>query len=321
MKILFFGSTSDSTIVLENISHLTLGQTLLAIAAVVTQPPKPVGRKQIITPTPVQAWAQDHKIPFLSFPSNNDHPWLYESEQTVIDTLEPFKADLILSASYGQKIPSETVSHARFGGLNVHPSILPRWRGADPVPWAILAGDHQIGVSVVTLADSFDNGKIIGQKKIPMDDKQTADPIRTELFQLGADLIAELLSDYLEGKLKGSVQDAKTAVYAPKFTREDGYVSWEFLTAILRQLKPPEASIPQIFQKLNITDYPEALVRAQRALTPWPGLWTKITLHNEEKRLKLLKLSTSGHKLILEVVQLEGKNPVSYEQFAKAYGV
>lgn len=282
MKIIFFGSTTDSILVLKKLS-------LPDIAAVVTQPAKPIGRKQILSPTPVEIWAKNHDIPVLSFHAQGQKPWLYADEQAVIDSLQPFKADLLVSASYGQKIPTQTVSGTRFGGLNIHPSLLPRWRGADPVPWAILMGDHDIGVSVVTLASSFDTGKIIAQKKIPILDTDTSDPLRTKLFEMGATLLTRALPDFLSGKNKGKPQLTEGHAVAKRFSREDGFEPWQ-----------------------NLTNHNEAtrINRKFRALHPWPGLWTTY----KGKRVKILGFDTSP-----TLVQLEGKKPVSWEQFKTAY--
>lgn len=306
MNILFFGSTSDSVIVLEKLSCVKG----FSIAAVVTQPAKPIGRKQTITPTPVETWAKARNIAVLSFPSHPEKPWLYKNEQVVADTLQPIHADLLISASYGVKIPWETIQQARFGGINVHPSILPYWRGADPVPWAILTGDHQIGVTVVTLSKSFDQGKILAQKKIPIMPNDLSDPLRTKLFTIGADLLVALLPRYVEGKIKSVTPHYdKTLPYAKKFKREDGFEPWEHIAAAM-------------------ADGTEAdrIERKFRALHPWPGVWTTITqaqsnkvTDKEQKRLKISKLHVDHERLVLDTVQLEGKKPVSWQQFQTAY--
>jgi len=294
-NILFFGSTTDSVIVLEKLSVLK-GFT---VAAVVTQPPRPVGRDKIITPTPVETWAKTHTIAVLSFPSNPDKPWLYADERLVSDALEPIRADLLISASYGIKIPWETIQEAKYGGINVHPSILPHWRGADPVPWAILSGDHQIGVTVVTLSESFDEGKILAQEKIPITPKDTSDPLRTKLFGLGAELLTGILPHYVQGKVKGTVPHYdKSLPYAKKFKREDGFESWDVLNAAM-----------------EIGTDTDRIERKFRALDPWPGVWT--TIH--DKRLIIRALHPDNGKLVLDSVQLEGKNPVSWGQFKTAY--
>lgn len=269
LRILFFGSTSDSVLVLKKLQN---------VVAVVTQPPKPVGRNKIITPTPVETWAKTHAIPV-----------------TTLDAIAPFKPDLLVSASYGEKIPMEAIKNARYGGLNVHPSLLPRWRGGDPVPWAILSGDHQIGVTVSTLSETFDAGKIIAQKKYPITPHDTSGALRTTLFTIGAELLTDSLPDYLSGKNKGTDQQKGDEPYARRFTREDGFEPWEHIID------------PQESDRIN---------RKFRALSPWPGLWTLLRQGSggQGKRLKIL-----GFTHMPTLVQLEGKTPVPWEQFTTAY--
>lgn len=253
IKIVFFGSSSDSVLVLEKLS---------GVVAVVTRPPKPVGRKQIITPTPVETWAKNHAI-----------------SVTTLEAVNPFKPDLLVSASYGEKIPAELIAGARFGGLNVHPSILPRWRGGDPVPWAILAGDHQTGVTISTLSDTFDAGNIIAQKKIPITSHDTTPLLRAKLFAIGADLVASIIPKL---PLTGTPQQSKDQPYARRLTREDGFEPWEKLTD------------PHESDRIN---------RKFRAFHPWPGLWSL----KDGKRIKILEFT---HTPV--TVQLEGKKPKPY---------
>ncbi len=304
-KIIFFGSTTDSVIVLEKLSATNL-------VAVVTQPPRPVGREQTITPTPVATWATEHNILTLTFATNPDKPWLFADDQQIIDTLAPFQADLVVSASYGVKIPWPAIQSVKYGGLNIHPSLLPRWRGADPVPWAILSGDHQTGVSVVTLSEKFDAGEIVAQKKIPITDKDTSGPLRTKLFTIGAELLTASILDYITNKeevqsqITRRVAYVRTSSYARKFTRDDGFEPWEKIQSATKN--PEEAA---------------RIDRKYRALYPWPGLWTMVKLKDGSgKRLKILNLKlpkseAANPKLDLLIVQLEGKKPVSFREFTR----
>jgi methionyl-tRNA formyltransferase len=307
IRILFFGSTSDSVIVLDKLSAVS--SQLATVTAVVTQPARPVGRKQILTPTPVEIWAKEHNITCLTFASNPEKPWLYADEAQVIDALEPCKADLIISASYGQKIPSHILSLAKFGGLNIHPSILPRWRGGDPVPWAIMTGDHQVGVTIVSLSDKFDEGLIYGQEKIPVSPEDTSTPLRTKLFGIGADMLVALLPEYLAGKAKGKPQLKGGEPRATRLSRDIGFEAMELL------------------QKA-FTDQTEAerIERKYRALSPWPGVWTRLPsilsgMGGQAARLKILKCHLNNNLLVLDEVQLEGKNPVTWEQLTRAYNL
>lgn len=354
IKTIFFGSTDDSVIVLNKISSLDIGDCVLDIVSVVTQPARPVGRDKIVTVTPVAVWAKKHDITSLTFQSNPEKPWLYQDESLVIESLSTCKADLVISACYGERIPNQVIQAAKFGGVNVHPSILPRWRGGDPVPWAILAGDHQTGVSVVTLGQSFDKGAILGQKKLPISTSDITDDLRTRLFTLGAKLLVDVIPDVMSKKHTeksspaGKASDT-TQPYARRFSREDGFVPFELIDSALngidlpkisgksgsRHAKPDPASQDSAGQFSDITIIrttlehsenkpiilPELIERAFRAFSPWPGIWTTIDIKGEKKRLKLLDVSldSSDHALHIKTVQLEGKTPVSWEQFVKAY--
>ncbi|MBI2404735.1 methionyl-tRNA formyltransferase [Candidatus Gottesmanbacteria bacterium] len=308
----FFGSTNESVLVLEKL--LTSHLSRITVVAVVTQPPRPMSRKQIVSLTPVETWAKDHGIPTLSFPSHPEKPWLYENEKTVTGTLQPLQVDLLISASYGQKIPWPTIMSTKHGGLNVHPSLLPRWRGADPVPWAILSGDNQTGVTIVTLAEHFDEGNIIAQKKIPILPTDTTTILYPKLFTLGAELLIDVLPDYLSGKNRGKPQVSShhthhtleviqlrtsgISSYARRLTRDDGFEPWKSLQ-----------------QAMETGNDASRIDRKFRALDPWPGIWTLLG----QKRLKILKLHLRDKNLVIDTVQLEGKNPIPFSQFSSVY--
>ena len=318
MNVIFFGSTQDSVLVCDAVySHSKkLGLTL---QAVVTQPAKPIGRNQIITPTPVETWAKEHQITCLTFETQKEKPWLYVHKENVIRTLSTCSPDLIISASYGQKIPEQLIERAQYGGINVHPSILPRWRGTDPIPWTILAGDAQTGVTLVTLSKKFDEGTILAQQKIPLVLKSKPDEIRSHLFSLGATLLIETLPKYCSGKHIGTTQDPAHATYARRLTKEDGFIPWD--TIIKGIHGKTSDTTTEILSKTN-TSLPESIERAVTALSPWPGVWTMIHLHDEtEKRLKILEVHLENEKLILDTIQLEGKKPTSFLPFANAYSL
>ncbi len=350
IRIIFFGSTSDSVLVLSKLFNIQHSAFSIDLSAVVTQPPRPIGRKHVLTPTPVELWSKEYGITTLTFPSNPDHPNLYNDDSQVIDTLSALKADLLISASYGQKIPWIYIQSVKYGGLNVHPSLLPRWRGADPVPWAILTGDHQTGVSIVTLSKEFDEGAIIAQKKVSITDHDTTDKLRTKLFTLGSDLLTKNLQNFLKNPQRyvprpsqqhnrGQASIIASHPYARRLSRDDGFIPWELIKAAIDGIDIPNDKRPLLF---SLVIGPPAggwsliITRAWRALHPWPGLWTKIqlktsfvktqdkqnsNLKTEEKRLKILSchLALDTLRLVLDSVQLEGKTPVPFSQFSSAY--
>jgi methionyl-tRNA formyltransferase len=312
MNIVFFGSTDDSVIVLE-----TLHQKH-PVSAVVTQPAKPVGRKKIFTPTPVELWAKTKKIPILTFPQDPQKPWLFEHEDDVTNAVSSFHPDLIVTACFGERIPDALIKQVPHGGVNVHPSLLPRWRGAYPVPWAIMSGDTQTGVTISTLTVHFDDGRILSQKKIPLTPKDLPDDIRKKLFTMGATLLVATLPDYLSGKNKGIEQRKEDVTTARRLTRDDGYIPWELITNALHGIDIPRDSRSGMVQNM-LVPLSEAIIRLHRALTPWPGIWTKISIHGIEKRVKIRETSMDNAQLSITSVQLEGKQPVDWKTFASAY--
>lgn len=331
MNIVFFGSTKDSVIVLEKIASSRLSSLTGHISAVVTQPARPVGRKQIMTSTPVELWAKQNNISILTFPSNRSKPWCFANEKDVINSIETFTPDLLISASFGEMIPWECIRHTKYGGINIHPSLLPRWRGADPIPWTILSGDAQTGVTVVSLSQKFDEGKIFAQKKISVFDAVHPDLLRKELFTEGAQLLIESLPDILSGKNKGVAQKPENAIYARKLKRDDGFVPWNYITCAMNgedNLSHPQgpalkSELLRLALSTTQDNLTSTILLMARSLSPWPGVWTTINVINPtdktgEKRMKILAchgLQVTGHdhpQLILDEVQIEGKNPVKW---------
>ena len=313
MNIIFFGSTEDS------VSIARMLHEKYPLSAVVTQPEKPVGRDKTITKTPLELWGVEQKLPCLTFAADEEQGWKYKHDDDVTNSLATFKPDLFVTACYGQKLPASTLALPTHGSLNIHPSLLPRWRGADPVPWTIIAGDAQTGVTISIITNTFDSGDIVAQKKIPVTEHILPDELRTTLFTLGAHTLIELLPTYLKGNNELVPQKNEDVLIARKLTREDGYVPFSLVEHAIAGL---DASREDRLSTLlaEITEpLPEAMLRLLRALSPWPGVWTTISLGGVDKRLKLLEYAVRDGKLLITTVQLEGKNPVDWETFASAY--
>jgi methionyl-tRNA formyltransferase len=339
VRTIFFGSTSDSVIVLDKLSEYcrSANNINIEISAVVTQPPKPIGRKQIVTETPVSVWGKKNKIPILSFPANPDKSWIYENESQVTDTMKSYQPDLLVSACYGQKIPASCIQDARYGGINIHPSLLPRFRGADPLPWTILSGDRQTGVSIVQLSNEFDAGGIIGSDTIDLTGQELPDSLRTQLFKNGANLIIKVIPELIDGKIEIKSQIDNESRYARKLTRQDGFIPFElFRFAMLDSqstvAKYHDLIILKRLMQINCIKptLPLAifLERMVRAFTPWPGVWTEIKIKSDKKqetgkRLKILSshVTPATCLFVPDQVQLEGKNPVNFSQFNHVHNV
>ncbi len=328
IRTLFFGSTEDSLLVLDRLLEgIRTPSYEITVVALVTQPPKPVGRKRTITASPVELITKEKPIPVCSFPSDPSHPWLFESEDAVANTLETFSPDLLVTASFGEKLPTDLLTHTQYGGINIHPSLLPRFRGADPTPWTILTGDAQTGVTLSTITQTFDTGRILASKKIPTPTDATPQSLRSTLFTLGATLFADSIHDILSGKIRGEEQKEKDAVYARKLTREDGYIPWTIISAAITHTTIPQSEYPPLLRAVAVSNptetLPEQILRMGRALSGWPGIWTRIPILqanvSEEKRVKLLAMEIRNSVLIPQNVQLEGKTPVPWKQFASSY--
>lgn len=313
MNIIFFGSTEDSLIVAKVLHEK------YPLSAVVTQPEKPVGRDKTITKTPLEHWGIEQKLPCLTFPADEEQGWKFKHDDDVTNSLATFKPDLFVTACYGQKLPTSTLALPTYGSLNIHPSILPRWRGADPVPWTIIAGDAQTGVTISVITDTFDSGDIVAQKKIPVTDHMLPDTLRTTLFTLGAQLLIELLPTYIKGNSIPVPQKKEDVLVARKLTRQDGFISFTLVQkAIEGHDVPRDERLGTLLVEI-LEPLPQAFVRLLRALTPWPGVWTTISIGGTDKRLKLLNFAVRDGKLRITTVQLEGKNPVDWDTFQTAY--
>jgi len=282
MKIIFFGTPEY---VIPILSKLAKSHEILAV---VTQPPMPVGREQFKKYSPVDDWAHKRNIPIF------------------FDFDKPFpKADLGVCAAYGKIIPKFVIcpsaggtGNLKFGILNIHPSLLPKYRGASPIPAAILAGDKETGVTIIKMDEKMDHGPIITQFTEDINPEDTADTLRNKLFERSAQVLIDLIPNYLKGKIKLKEQNHDQATFTKVLTKQDGFID-------LAGHQSPCLAGRQAITVHNFI----------RAMNPWPGAWTFIN----KKRLKILKAHLENKELILDEVQLEGKNPVSWKQFKEAY--
>jgi methionyl-tRNA formyltransferase len=215
----------------------------MPVVGVVTQPDRPAGRGRILTPPPVKVLAEELGLPLIQ-PRR-----LREAEAT--QQLLDWKPELIIVAAFGQILRDEILELPTYGCVNLHASLLPRWRGAAPIHAAILYGDTQSGVTIMRMDAGIDTGPILSQKAVPILPDDTTASLGERLGQLGAELLAQTLPDYLAGKIKPMAQEEYTGqepTYAPMLKKEDGL--------------------------LDFTQGAEDLERRVRAFTPWPGAYT-----------------------------------------------
>lgn len=299
MKIIFFGTPEFGAIILDKLCQTNFKPVLVA-----TAPDKPTGRKQILTPPPVKLLAQKHGIPILQPEKIQDTK--YEMQNT--------RPDLIIVASYGQILPKEILEIPKHGCLNVHPSLLPKYRGASPVQYAVLNGEKESGVTIMLIDEKMDHGPIIANVKCKMkNEKITYLELKRDLAEVGAKLLVETIPKWINKEIQPIPQDDSKATYTKILKKEDGKIDWS---------KPAEY-----------------IERQVRAFDPWPGTYAlynnqiikifkadvleqttkqseplgKTFLTPEEK----IAVQTSKYALLIEELQLEGKQRMNYNEFLR----
>ena len=279
MKIVFFGTPDYVLPVLLSVhKKFVTGPGKSPIVAVVTQPPRPVGRRQILSYSPIDKWAHDHKVPIF-----------YSPDDLVKANLD---IELGVLASYGEILKKEVINLFPQGILVIHPSLLPKYRGASPIPEAIKNGETKTGVTILKMDEKMDHGPVVVQFKDDILPDDTTESLRARLFAKSAQVLVETLEPYMQGKIKLKKQNDIDATFTKLTKKQDGFITLSEMA-------------------------PEAAERFIRAMYPWPGAWTLLP---NQKRLKILKAHLEeGGKLALDEVQLEGKDPVKWKQFEIAY--
>lgn len=315
LRVIYFGTPDFA---LPPLAALVQNKNF-EIQAVVTQEDKKVGRKQILTPPPVKQYAQEKGIPVLQPPTlRNNNEFL-----TMIKELAP---DFIVVAVYGKFLPQEVLEAPRYSCVNIHPSLLPKYRGASPFHEALLQGDTVTGVSFMKMTEEMDSGPLYLVDRVPIDPFDNAETLRYKLMYHAAQLLPSVLEEIAQGDLQPIEQDHSKATYSKKITKEEGAINVYTQTA------------QEIFNKL-------------RAYTPWPGCYLMLPLTpmpeqdpSKLRRLKLLQceidtasdqakntapgqivditkdrigIGTLAGLLIPLQVQLEGKKPVSISDFLR----
>ncbi len=276
----FFGTDEFSMAVLD-----TLKEQGLLPSLVVTVPDRPKGRKLIMTPPLTKIWAQENRIDFIQPTSLKN---LSESENQKI-TSQAF--DFFLVASYGKIIPQAILDLPTHGTLNIHPSLLPLYRGSTPIESTILNGDSKTGITVMLVDAEMDHGPILAQEEINLSGEETAPTLANDLAQKGALLLAKILPTWLEEKAIPIEQNHRLATFTKKIAKEDGQINLDGLAI------------------LNYRHY--------RAFQPWPGVYTTITHRKKPIRINIKKARLAGELFVIERVTPEGKKEMSWEEFQR----
>jgi methionyl-tRNA formyltransferase len=296
-RVVFMGTPEFAVPVLEAL----VGQ--YQIVAVVTQPDQATGRGRRVEPSPIKKTALAHDLPLLQPPS------LRRPEATA--ELKELAPDVIVVAAFGQILPTEVLAIPPHGCLNVHASLLPRYRGAAPIAAAILAGEEQTGITLMLMDEEMDTGPILAQAECKIEPQDTTGSLSVKLAHLGVDLLVETLPCWLDGRIAPQPQDDSLATYCQMITKKDGLLDW---------------SLPATALWLRV-----------RAYHPWPGTYT----YWRGKLLKILRarpvtigpsseepgrvisvddgvaVVTGTHALLLEEIQLAGKKALAAQEFIR----
>ncbi|MEK7648372.1 MAG: methionyl-tRNA formyltransferase [Patescibacteria group bacterium] len=306
-RIIFMGTPEYAVPYLEGLISAGFNP-----CTVISQPDRPSGRKQTIEPTPIKKCALAHGIPVLQPEHIRDTQWT--------NAIRDLSSDMIIVVAFGQIIPKSILDIPHKGCINIHPSLLPKYRGASPLQTALLNGDSETGVTIMHLDEKMDHGPIIAQEKIQLEMRETIISLRKKTTEVGIQLLIDSLSKIESNAVKYTEQDHAQATYTKLLNLDDGSIDFSAESA-------------------------EIIDRKIRALNPEPGTWTVI----QGKRLKILEAllvlgdkndellppttfftkSENGKKYLyarctpgilqLDTVQLEGKKSMSGAEFANGH--
>lgn len=328
MNIAFFGTPGFAADFLERL--LTDAAVPVSVKLVVTQPDKPVGRKKVLTPSAVKEIARNHQIDIFDGPA---------SSPELIERIHAQGIELVLLFAYGEIIKKDLLMAPKYGFWNIHPSLLPRYRGASPIAYPLMLGEGITGVTLMQMDEHLDHGPLIAQKRVevsPIDSREAMEERLSHIsYKLFLDKVGELVQNNqrIEGIQNQNHDDAS---YTRQLTKLDGYIPWGFIKLACSDAPIIPAEFPNELSVLHehVVKYKAPLPRQKipagemlwnffRGISPWPGIWTTVEIKGQPKRLKLTSLfyNFDTSRLSIEKVQLEGKKEVDFKTFQKAYGL
>lgn len=308
LSLVFMGTSEFALPSLKKISEADF----LDLKAVVTQPDRPKGRGYRLEPPPVKRLALELGLPVLQ-PERASSP-------RFVRQLRSIGPDLIVVVAYGQLLKRSVLEIPPRGCINLHPSLLPKYRGAAPIQRAIMNGERVTGVTVIFLDEGQDTGDIIAQREVEIDEEDTAVTLAARLAEAGADLLIEVLKRMDEGEVKSFPQDHSKATYAPKLTKEEGHIDWSRSSAEINRLVRAVHPWPGAYaflpdgRRLKVMDCPLERPDQEIECPLEPG---SIYISPDRK----LFVRTGDGWIRLKVVQPEGKRAMSDLDFVNGYKV
>lgn len=273
------------------------------VIGVVTQPDRPAGRNKKIRQSPIKEVAVDAGIPVFQ-------PKKIRTPES-IEELKQWDADFYIVAAFGQILPQTILDMPKYASINVHASLLPRWRGAAPIHAAIREGDSESGITIMIMDAGLDTGPMLTKHAIKIDDDETGQSLHDKLAEIGGELLIETLPKYLSGEVKPQQQDETLVTYAPQIKKEEGNIDW--------------------------SQSAKSIERLVRAFTPWPGTFTfwngtQLKIHSGNdgdgqaeagmviEKNGQIAIGTGDGLYYPDEVQLAGKKRVSIADFVNGYG-
>lgn len=300
MKLVFMGTPEFAVPTLR---------TLLAsghqVTAVVTQPDKPRGRGKEMQFTPVKQAALEAGIPV--------YQPLKVRDEEFIQMLEGWKPDAIIVAAFGQLLPKAVLELPRYGCINVHASLLPRYRGAAPIQWAVINGEKESGVTAMLMAEGLDTGDMLKKVAVPLDEKETGDSLHDKLCVLGGDLILEVLAELEAGTAVRTPQRDEESCYAKMLRKEMGHIDFSMPAAEVERLIRGLNSWPSAYTHVNGKTL--KIWEADVLSREYPGKPGEIVELDRDR----LYVRTGKGTLSLRTVQLEGKRRMETEAFLRGF--
>lgn len=277
---------------------------------VLTQPDRPAGRGKRLTASPVKQFAEEHGIRVMQPPTLR--------EQRIADELAALEPDVLIVAAYGLLLPQNVLDIPRHGCLNVHASLLPRWRGAAPIQAAILAGDRQTGISLMAMTAGLDCGPVFATAAIDIGDEETAGELHDRLATLGGALLVEKLADILAGDVEAAEQDEALTTYAGKIDKQDARIDWsgdaDVLARSVRAYNPVPGAFFFVRDESTVANGDGLRIKCWRArvrsaaTTAAPG--TVLECNRDG-----IVVACGNDALQLDELQLPGRRRVSAHEF------
>jgi methionyl-tRNA formyltransferase len=240
---------------------------------IITSPDKPQGRKMTITPPPVKKWSIENNIPYLQ-PEKISREFIEEFHSSI---------DLFIVVAYGKILPENFIKIPKLGTINIHYSLLPKYRGASPVEASLLNGDTMTGISIQQMEFKLDSGPILAEETVDIDINDTKDILKKKLIKIGGDLLCKILPDLIDEKIDGKIQNENDATFCKKIKKEHGEID-------------PKGNAQENWNKY-------------RAYYGWPGVF----FFKEGKRIKITKAKYENEKFVIERIIKEGGKEIDYK--------